>query len=136
MQSNISPSFLCLTLNNLTYKVLTLQTKNFMVKSFIFDDPVLNEEKILRFSHSLVSSSNYQSVIHTRFHNLIHDFDINSSNLNEESNTNNTQIEQMRKSYLVPIDLQQDLIESKCDNHICVKTGYAEVIPNKFIIDT
>jgi hypothetical protein len=117
-----------------------------MVKSFIFDDPIINEEKILRFSQNLVLYSNYQSIIHTRFHNLIHDFDLNSSKLNKDetiSYTDNLNInneshsfEYARKSYQIPTDLQQDLIDSKCDNHICVKSGYAEVIPNKFIIDT
>ena len=123
-----------------------------MVKSFIFDDPIINEEKILRFSHHLVSCSNYQSIIHTRFQNLIHEFDLHSSKLNKEetARTNNTNFidndtnnnnsanpfDNTRKSYQVPTDLQQDLIDSKCDDHICVKSGYAEVIPGKFIIDT
>ena len=105
-----------------------------MVKCFIFDDPVQNEEIILKFIQYFIAYSNYQSIIHTRFQNLIHEFDSTKSlgdpNLNDQST------DKMRKSYQLPTDLQQDLIDAKCDKYICVKSGHAEVIPNKFIVDT
>ena len=44
----------------------------------------------------------------------------------------------MRSSYLMPNDLQQDLIESKCDEFIHVKPGYLDLNINSrnFLINT
>jgi hypothetical protein len=44
--------------------------------------------------------------------------------------------EEKRKSYLISSDLYEDLVECQCNTYMQVKSGYAEVIPNKFIIDT
>ena len=109
-----------------------------MVKYFTFDDPIKDEVNILRFSQYLTLNSNYQTIINTRFHNLIHEFNLANTKYHEDQNGNSNTLSanEIRKSYQIPTELQQDLIESKCDSYICVKSGYAEVIPNKFIIDT
>ena len=105
-----------------------------MTKCFTFNDPSKNTESISRLVTSLLYYSNYQTVIHTRFHNLIHKLNSNKELLS----TINNQTKSMRSSYLMPNDLQQDLIESKCDEFIHVKPGYLDLNINSrnFLINT
>jgi hypothetical protein len=105
-----------------------------LTKSFIFNDPSKNTESISRLITSLLYYSNYKTVIHTRFHNLIHKLDSNKELLS----TANQKKSNQRISYFIPNDLQQDLIESKCDEYIHVKTGVSDLNINsrKFLINT
>jgi hypothetical protein len=106
-----------------------------LTKCFIFNDPTKNTESISRLVTSLLYYSNYQTVIHTRFHNLIHKLNSNKELL---STTNNQMKSNKRSSYLIPNDLQQDLIESKCDEFIHVKPGFLDLNINSrnFLINT
>jgi hypothetical protein len=127
--------------------------KNFMKRRFIFENQMTsNTDTILKFAHLLLFYSNHQSIIHSRFHHLIQKLNLNNKDTGEQK-SNNTgssssvsssqsaggdEVKELlkRKSYLMPNDLQDDLVECKCDSYMQVKSGYAEVIPNKFIIDT
>jgi hypothetical protein len=130
--------------NSPAIKDILIKCKNFMIKCFTFDDHVKDEENISKFCEHLALNSNYQSIIHSRFFNLIHEFNVTMDHAttakyeadDDDYDDNKNNQKQMRKSYLVPSDLMDDIIDSNCDAYICVKSGYAEVIPNKFIIDT
>lgn len=124
-----------------------------MTKLFFFSNPDKDYTDIYTFITKLIYYSNYQRVIQERFKNLVHSVnakysqnrsvhqrlgqtvsqELEQSDQAGESNNNNVQV---RKSYLLPSDLQQDLIDNECDGFMQVKSGFAMVTPDKFRINT
>ena len=128
-----------------------------MKKRFILENPINSTaDNIHRFASSLLFYSNYQAIIHNRFQCLIQMLNLNKDNPRNalqgqatssvsSTSSNETAISlpqaysngMRRKSYQMPNDLQDDLIECRCDSFMQVKSGRAEVIlQNKFKIDT
>ena len=110
-----------------------------MTKLLTFSNPSKNHEKVYSFIKNLVIFSNNQRVKSERFNQLIQTVVSNSNNDNnnkeEESNKNeksflNT-IKEMkdtqRKSYMLPSDIQQDLVECNCDKFMQIKTGTVNI---------
>ena len=96
----------------------------------MFHEPYKNSESISRLITSLIYYSNYQTVIHTRFHNLIHKLSANKELVENDQPD--------RRSYLVPNDLQKELIDCKCEDFIHIKPGYLDLMINSrnFLINT
>ncbi len=118
-----------------------------MKRRFIFEtQPTSNPEKVVDFARLLYNNSNHQAIIHNRFRHLIQKLNSNNQDAasgkdrpvsgNLSNDGDDSKRDTKRKSYLMPNDLQDDLVECKCDSYMQVKSGYAEVIPNRFIIDT
>ena len=108
-----------------------------MKKCFIFNDPTKNYENIIKFLKYLLAYSSYQTIIDTRFKNLIHRLNKNKKSIPQSAPSEDST--KKRKSYLIRDDLQEDLIESGCESFMFVNNGKAEIAlyssPNKFIID-
>jgi hypothetical protein len=137
-----------------------------MKRRFIFEVHTrVDPESIPKFGRALLFSSNHQSIINSRFSLLIQSINSNRgtalastssssttqpstakvSPSNSESNVTEmlsstdkelSKHQQKLKSYLMPNDLHDDLVECKCDSYMQVKSGSAEVIPDKFKIET
>lgn len=123
-----------------------------MTKLFFFSNPDKDYTDIYNFITKLIYHSNYQRVIQERFKNLVQTvnakFSQNSSVHQRLGQTISQELEQsdqaserhssvqVRKSYLVPSDLQQDLIDNGCDGFMQVKSGFAVITPDKFRINT
>jgi hypothetical protein len=106
-----------------------------MTKCFVLSES--SSEETLKFIHSLIYYSNNQRVVDNRFRQLI------QSNSQEESDTGTTdsrddlvdEEQKQRRSYLLPSDLFEDLIECQCDGYMNVKSGFAN-ISESFTINT
>lgn len=111
--------------------------QNFMKKRFFFNNStIVNSENTIDFARLLQFYSHHHSIIHNRFHYLIQRLNATPKSNETPDSQHKEDNNQKRKSYLVPNHLQEDLIECKCDSYMQVKSGYAEVIPDKFKIET
>ena len=113
-----------------------------MTKQFSFDY-LRNSEAVYKFCHTLMHYANSQAVIHSRFQLLINKLTASNQNGANISSKKSGDVETnfdikvlVRKSYLVPGDLQADLVESNCELFMQVKNGFFEAIPSRFLIDT
>lgn len=120
-----------------------------MAKLFFFTEPAKDVNEIYEFISKLLYHSNHQRVISERFKHLVQDVNasfthktlhstisrsISQDNELEEANKSFGSLK--RKSYLIRAELQQDLVEHECDSYMQVKSGYAVVVPEKFVINT
>lgn len=106
--------------------------KNFMTKRFVLKEH--DYENVLTMVRYLYSYTSTQRVIPNRFSYMINKLNTNKNQTNTTEIFKN--IDSKRISYMIPSDLQQDLIECKCDSYMQVNSGYAEIGSNKFIIHT
>ncbi len=127
---------------------ILIKCKNFMTRLFFFSNPDNDYTNIYNFITKLIEHSNYQQVIRERFKNLLQSVNAKFQHKNIHKKLDHTisqefeqsdQVEdnvQVRKSYLIPSDLQQDLVDNECDGFMQVKTGFVMVTPDKFKINT
>lgn len=119
-----------------------------MTRLFFFSNPAKNYSEIYNFITKLVYHSNSKRVVNERFMHLIQDVNAEITNKKVHLKLNHTisqELElqenknlekQKRKSYLVPGDLYQDLLECECEEVFSIKSGFAIVTPEKFKINT
>lgn len=117
-----------------------------MTKLFFFTDPAKDFNEIYEFISKLIYHSNYQRVITERFKHLVQDVNASfthktlhstiSRSISQDNELEEKNNSLKRKSYLIPAELQQDLVEHECDEYMQVKSGYAVVVPEKFVINT
>ena len=129
---------------------ILIKCKNFMTKLFFFSQPDKDYTDIYNFITKLIYHSNSERVIRDRFKFLIQEVNAKflhnnihrsvsqtiSQDLAQTGQQDNQAKKQIRKSYLIPIDLQEDLIQCECDGFMQVKSGFAVVTQDRFKINT
>ena len=107
----------------------------------MFNEPLRHADNILRFITTLIYYSNYHTVIHCRFFNLIHKLNVNKEQLTADAakrsaakRTTESGGGDARRSYMVPADLQLDLVECQCNAFVHVKPGSMEL--KNFVINS